>query len=30
VGDIAAKMTAEEIQEAKGRERGWKAKPEAK
>jgi TPR repeat protein len=30
LGDIAPKMTAEEIQEAKGRERGWKVKPETK
>jgi TPR repeat protein len=30
LGDIASKMTAEEIQEAKGRERRWKVKPETK
>ncbi len=30
LGDIATKMTAEQIQEAKGRERTWKAQPEAR
>ncbi len=30
LGDVAAKMTSDEIQEAKSRERAWKVKPEAK
>jgi hypothetical protein len=30
LGEVAAKMTAEQIQEAKGRERAWKLKPETK
>jgi TPR repeat protein len=30
LGDIVAKMTAEQIQEAKSRERAWKVKPEGK
>ncbi len=30
LGDVAAKMTSDQIQEAKSRERAWKPKPETK